>query len=120
MAELNINKANESGNKISEAEMKRDVEKAAKILATKAKKSITIPKQLAPVVGETMISCINGACIRVPVDGEEYEIPEPFFHIIKESLKTVNSGDVRSSGILDVGANDQFLESVAAKSTKKK
>ncbi len=115
MAETNINKANALGNKISEAEMKKEVADAAKALATKKKKAISIPKQLAPVVGETMISCINGACIRVPVDGEEYEIPEPFFALIRESLKTVNSGDVRASGALGNGANDQFLESDDAK-----
>lgn len=107
MAEANINTANGSGSQITEAEMKKSVETAARVLATKKKKSISIPKQLVSVLGDTMISCINGACIRVPVDGNEYEIPEPFHHIIRESLKTVNSGDVRAD--LTAGANDDFL-----------
>ena len=113
MAEVNVNKANATGNRPSEAEMKREVEAAAKSLATKKKKGISIPKQMAPIVGDTMISCINGACIRVPVDGEEYQVPEPFYEIIKESLKTVNSGDVRAS--LTQGANDQYLDTVTDK-----
>lgn len=105
-----VNGANAAGNKISEAEMKRDVEAAAKALGKAKKKSISIPKQMAPVVGDTLISCINGACIRVPVDGEEYEIPEPYYNVIKDSLKTINSGDVR--GTLKAGANDEYLDGV--------
>jgi hypothetical protein len=104
----NINTTQNMTNKISEGEMKRDVERAAKSLAAKKKKSISIPKQMAPILGDTVTSCINGACIRVPVDGESYDIPEPYFEVIKESLKTVNSGDVRST--LKAGANDNFLE----------
>lgn len=108
MAEAKLNKANESGNRPSESEMKAEVEHAAKILGDAPKKTISIPKQMASVLGETLIAGINGAYIRVPVDGEEYEIPEPYHAIIRESLKTVNSEDVRSS--LTQGANDQFLD----------
>lgn len=103
-----VNGANAAGNKISEAEMKRDVEQAAKALGKAKKKSISIPKQLAPMVGDTMISCINGACIRVPVDGESYDIPEPYHALITNSLKTINSGDVRPT--LKAGANDDYLD----------
>lgn len=105
-----VNGANASGSKISEAEMKRDVERAAKALGSAKKKSISIPKQLAPMVGETMFSCINGACIRVPVDGETYEIPEPYHELITNSLKTINSGDVRAT--LPAGANDTYLDGI--------
>lgn len=95
LVNANINTTANMSNKISEGEMKRDVDRAAKALQAKKKVSISIPKQLAPTVGDTMIACINGACIRVPVDGEDYDIPEPYAKIIKDSLKTVNSGDVR-------------------------
>jgi hypothetical protein len=108
LVNANINTTQNMSNRISEGEMKRDVERAAKTLAAKKKKAITIPKQMAPILGDTLVSCINGACIRVPVDGEEYEIPEPYFQVIKESLKTVNSGDVRAT--LKAGANDSFLD----------
>lgn len=90
-----MNNANMGSNKISEAEMKRDVEAAAKVLKDSSTKSITIPKQMAPILGETLISCINGACIRIPVDGESYDIPEPYYKVIQESLKTIHAGDVR-------------------------
>jgi hypothetical protein len=91
----NINTTANMSNRISEGEMSRDVERAAKALKAKKKVTVNIPKQLAPTVGDVMISCINGACIRVPVDGEDHDIPEPYAKIIKDSLKTVNSGDVR-------------------------
>jgi hypothetical protein len=103
-----VNKANETSNSISEAQMKADVENAVKVLGDMPKKAISIPKQMASVLGEVLPAGINGAYIRVPVDGEEYEIPEPYHAIIKESLKTINSSDVRNS--LTQGANDQFLD----------
>lgn len=105
---MNINGANgANGSRISEAEMKRDVEKAAKELGKMKTKSISIPKQMAPILGETMRAFINGAEIRVPIDGESYDIPEPYYEIIKNSLKTINSGDVRAEMNLgkDVGAD---------------
>lgn len=114
---MNINNANEaSGNKISEAEMKRDVEQAAKALGEMKTKSISIPKQMAPILGETVRAFINGAEIRVPVDGESHDIPAPYYEVIKESLKTINSGDVRSDRNLgkDVGS-----DALAATPTKR-
>jgi hypothetical protein len=104
----NINTTANMSNKISEGEMSRDVKRAAAALKAKKKVKISIPKQMAPILGDILISCINGACIRVPVDGEEHEIPEPYKEVIRNSLKTVNSGDVRSS--LSQGANDQYLD----------
>lgn len=91
-----INKANSAGSTLTEAEMKRDVEAAKRALQAKETKSISIPKQMAPYTGETMVSCINGACIRVPVDGNSYDIPAPYYELIMNSLKTIHAGDVRS------------------------
>jgi hypothetical protein len=90
-----INVANGGGKQITEAEVKRELEYAAQQLSGMKKKSISIPKQMAPILGETLPAMINGVQIRVPVDGESYEIPEAYYEIIKESLKTINSGDVR-------------------------
>lgn len=104
-----INTANGAGNKISEAEMKRDVEAAARVLKSKGTKSVTIPKQMAPILGETVISCINGACIRVPVDGESYDVPEPYHKIIMDSLKTIHAGDVRDERGFGDKVNDEAL-----------
>ena len=108
---MNINTANGAGNKISEAEMKRDVERAVKILGEEKTKSISIPKQMAPILGETLRAFINGAEIRVPVDGESYDIPAPYYEIIKESLKTINSGDVRSDRNLGKDVDAEALVS---------
>ena len=93
---MNINTANGAGSQVTEAEMKRDVENAARVLGEMPTKSISIPKQMAPILGDTVRSFINGAEIRVPVDGESYDIPAPYYEIIKNSLKTINSGDVRA------------------------
>ena len=91
-----INKANSAGSTLTEAEMKRDVEAAKRALQAKETKSISIPKQMAPYTGETMVSCINGACIRVPVDGNSYDVPAPYYELIMNSLKTIHAGDVRA------------------------
>ena len=97
---MNINGANAANpysNRPTEAEMKRETEYAKMVLETKATKSVSIPKQMSQYVGDTMISCINGACIRVPVDGESYDVPEPYADLITNSLKTIHAGDVRSA-----------------------
>jgi hypothetical protein len=106
---MNINTANGSGNRISEAEMKRDADAAARALGKMAKKEVTIPKQMAQYLGDTLPACINGACIYVPVDGEAHEVPEPFVAIIKNSLKTINSGDVREQYGFGKKVNDDAL-----------
>ena len=90
-----INVANVGGRQITEAEVKRELNEAAAKLEGMKKKSISIPKQMAPILGETLPAMINGVQIRVPVDGESYDIPEAYYEIIKESLKVINSGDVR-------------------------
>lgn len=106
---MNINTANGSGNRISESEMERDAKNAAKVLGKMKTKSVTIPKQMAQYLGETLPACINGACIRVPVDGEAHDVPEPYFEIIKNSLKTINSGDVRDEYNLGKDVNSDAL-----------
>jgi hypothetical protein len=108
---MNINTANGSSNKISEAEMKQDVERAARLLGSEKTKSISIPKQMAPILGETIRAFINGAEIRVPVDGESYDIPAPYYDVIKDSLKTINSGDVRADRNLGKDVDAEALVS---------
>lgn len=97
----------QTGNRLSESDIKRDLEKAKKELGAKKLKTVSIPKQLASVLGDTLPACINGVCVNVPVNGEEYEIPEPYVEQIRNSLKTINSGDVRAN--LKSGANDDYL-----------
>lgn len=109
-ANININTANgASGPALTEAEMKRDAENASQVLGKQKKKTISIPKQMAPFTGETMIACINGACIRVPVDGESYDIPEAYYDIIQNSLKTIQASDVRAERGFGDKVNDPEL-----------
>lgn len=94
--ELNINTANDAGgNKMTEAQMAREEQDVAKILGEMKYVTVSIPKQFIPMLGESLPCFINGAKIVVPVDGEDHEIPEPYLEVIKNSLKYINSGDVR-------------------------
>ena len=93
-----VNGANgATGNRPTEAEMKREVEHAKNVLSQQKTKSVSVPKQMAQYTGETMVSCINGACVRIPVDGESYDVPEAYYDIIMNSLKTIHAGDVREA-----------------------
>ena len=108
-----INKANGANaysNRPSEAEMKRELEYAKQVLETKSKKSVSIPKQMAQYIGDTMVSCINGACVRIPVDGESYEVAEPYYDLIMNSLKTIHAGDVRAEYGFGDKVNDDALK----------
>lgn len=107
VAKAPIVNTTQTGARLSEADVKRDLEKAQKELGAKKLKTVSIPKQLASVLGDTLPACIQGVCINVPVDGNEYEVPEPYVELIRNSLKTINSGDVRAN--LANGANDEFL-----------
>ena len=106
---MNINRANSSGSQITEAEMKREVEAAKRQLDQQKTKAVTIPKQMAQYTGDTMIACINGACVRVPVDGNSYDIPEAYHDIIMNSLKTIHAGDVRDAYGFGDKVNDDAL-----------
>lgn len=95
MSNPNVNTANGArGVRVTEEEMKKDLAHAKKVLETSKKKSVSIPKQMQQFIGEIKLACINGACIRVPVDGNTYEIPEPYYPIIMESLKVIQASDV--------------------------
>lgn len=97
----------QQGHQISDKQIREDLEYAKKAIQAKGTKSVSIPKQLAATLGDTLPACINGVCINVPVNGEEYDVPAPYVEIIRESLKTIHSGDVRDN--LAKGANDGFL-----------
>ena len=104
------NGANPSSNRPPEAEMKRELEYAKQVLETKSKKSVSIPKQMSQYIGDTMISCINGACVRIPVDGESYEVAEPYYDLIMNSLKTIHAGDVRDAYGFGDKVDDEALK----------
>lgn len=107
---MNINGANAaSGNRPTESEMKRDIEYAKQVLSQQKTKSVTIPKQMAQYVGDTMISCINGACVRIPVDGKSYDVPEAYYDVIMNSLQTIHAGDVRDAYGFGDKVNDDAL-----------
>jgi hypothetical protein len=93
---MNINTANGAGSKFTEAEFQHELKQVAKVLGDMPTKTISIPKQMAPTIGETLPAIINGVRIGVPVNGESYEIPEAFYEVIKDSLKVIHSGDVRA------------------------
>ena len=107
-----INIANGGGAQITEAEVKRELEQAAKTLGEMKTKTISIPKQMAPIIGESLPAFINGVKVVVPVDGESYDIPEAYYEVIKNSLKVINSGDVRADLNLGKDVDDDALIAV--------
>lgn len=106
MAEVNTTET-VSASTVSETEIKNELKRVAALMKKEKKKTVSIPKQLQATLGDTLPACINGVCVNVPVDGEEYEVPAPYAELIRNSLKTINSGDVRAT--LEQGVNEDFL-----------
>lgn len=74
---------------VTDAELQKMTEAAAKALGSAKKVKVSIPAALQKSVGPTVPFGINGAIIVIPVDGEDYEVPEPYGALVKEYLKTV-------------------------------
>jgi len=81
----------------TEAEYLQDLEKVKRKLQQEKMVKVSIPKQLRSVLGVSLPVGINGVFMNIPVDGNEYEIPEPMAKIIKESLKVIQVTDVDAS-----------------------
>jgi|SRR5690606_19625481 len=86
-----------SSKKLTEAEYRRDLERVKRKLQEEKLVKISIPKQLRSVLGATLPVGINGVVMNIPVDGSEYEVPEPMAKIIKDSLKVIQVTDVDAS-----------------------
>lgn len=64
--------------------------KAAKEKLTKGKMvAVSIPSVLQNHFGSHAFVQVNGSYVNIPVDGEEYSIPEPLANVLKESLRNL-------------------------------
>ena len=55
------------------------------------KVKFSIPVGLQRNIGHTLFLAINGVSLVIPVDGEDYEIPETFAEHGKQYLKTLTT-----------------------------
>lgn len=79
--------ASMKGKAVSDAELSKDVEKAKKAFEKDKLVKTSIPAVLQAKLGANLFVGVNGVSITVPVDGEEYEVPETFANHIKQTLK---------------------------------
>lgn len=80
-----INKPKQKTN----AELAAETKKAQKAFGNAKKVKVSIPSVLAGQLGSTQFIGVNGVHVNVPVDGEDYEIPEPHAQVLKEMLKNL-------------------------------
>lgn len=90
-----VNTVTSMKNYLSDAEYKRDLERAKQILSEEPLEKVSIPKQMATVLGSVVPVGINGVYVKIPVDGEVHEVPRPFAEVLRQSLKVVQAQDVR-------------------------
>lgn len=98
---LNTTKSINSSD-LSEAKARQEIDKAKQILKNSKMVHVSIPKQLAPSLGSVVNLNINGVPCPVPVNGESYEIPEPYLPILKERLKTTQSADIEKETNIEI------------------
>jgi len=94
---VNTTSSISAGKQFTDAEYKRDLERVKRKLEQEKLVKVSIPKQLRSVLGATLPVGINGVVMNIPVDGNEYEVPEPMAKIIKNSLKVIQVTDVDAS-----------------------
>lgn len=76
---------------ISEAQLQKQVDEAARALRETKKVKVSIPKALAKNIGPTLPLGLNGAMIVLPVDGTEHEVPAPYKVLLDEYLANLTS-----------------------------
>lgn len=80
---------------LSEKEYQESLKKSLEVFKDMKKVKVSIPKQMASVLGSSLPVGINGCVIVIPVDGKQYEVPEAYAEILHQSLQVVQAEDVR-------------------------
>lgn len=83
-----------ASSQVTEAQYNRDIKNAEQLLGSFPKVKFSIPKQLSQYLGSELIVTIEGVSIHIPVNGKEYEIPEPFEPVAKYTLSHLNVTDL--------------------------
>lgn len=90
MANTNVNSTKAmTGRKKSSAELNAEVATAQKAFSGEKKVKVSVPKVLQPQLGNNLFIGVNGVSVNIPVDGEEYEIPETLAKHVKDYLKNL-------------------------------
>lgn len=69
------------------AELANETKEALKKFSNEKTVKVSIPSVLAPKLGSVQFISVNGVSVNVPVDGEEYPIPETHANFLKQYLK---------------------------------
>lgn len=88
MANTNVNSTQTmAGRKKSSAELNAEIAAAQAKFKGEKKVKVSIPKVLGAQLSKTLFVGVNGVAVNVPVDGEEYELPETLANHVKQYLK---------------------------------
>ncbi len=63
---------------VNEAELKKQLAKAAQTFKEEEKVKVRIPEVLKSSIGKTLLVGVNGVFVNIPVDGKSYELPKTF------------------------------------------
>lgn len=74
---------------VSDAELKKQTEKAQKAFEKEKLVTVSVPSAFEPKLGKNWFIGVNGVSITIPVDGEDHEVPEVFARHIKQALKNL-------------------------------
>lgn len=71
------------------AQLAAEVKVAKKKFEGEKTVKVSIPSALSGQLGSTQYVAVNGVHVNVPVDGEEYDIPETHANVLKEMLRNL-------------------------------
>lgn len=75
----------------------------------KAEKKVTVQgsPMYRPYFGNVMAIILNGIAIHVPLDGQQYEIPESFAAVFRERISRIDEQRNMRSNMANVAANHE-------------
>lgn len=79
----------ETNRQKTNAQLVEEIKVAQKKFKGEKKVKVSIPSVLQAQLGTTQFVSVNGVHVNIPVDGEEYEVPETLAGVLKEMLKNL-------------------------------
>jgi hypothetical protein len=74
---------------VTEAELKKQLDDINRKFKDEKTVKFSVPEQFKKSIGSTLFIGVNGSFINIPVDGNEYDLPETFAKHAKEALKNL-------------------------------
>lgn len=75
--------------KVSDADLAKEIARAKAAFSGEKTVKVAIPKAFAKDFGPTLFVSVNGAFVNIPVDGQEYEIPETLATHAKQAMNNL-------------------------------